>query len=139
MKTKLNLRSQSGTSRRRVAARLVLAAALAAASLQAQIVFDAGQDFSTNQNPNEAWSYGWWEAGNRHFELFTGSRPLSELDASSSPRIWHRYAAASDGQEAISSLGVSWNRNNQPENFFYLLLPPHQIQVHPWAETTRTP
>lgn len=67
MKTKLNLRSQSGTSRRRVAARLVLAAALTAASLQAQIVFDAGQDFSTNQNPNGAWSYGWWEGGNRHF------------------------------------------------------------------------
>lgn len=66
----------------------MLAAALAAISLQAQIVFDAGRDFSTNQNPNGAWSYGWWEAGNRHFELFTGSRPLSELDASSSPRIW---------------------------------------------------
>ena len=49
-----------GKTSRRFVSSVMLAAAFAAAQVQAQIVYDATADFSiANGNPNGAWSYGW--------------------------------------------------------------------------------
>jgi len=112
----------------------MLAATVLASPLQAQLVFDAGKDFSTNQNPNGAWSYGWWEASKMEFALFTGLKRESEMEPSSSPRIWHWYVPDAEGREAIWALGVSWNPTDQPENILTMNLPPLGIQVHPGPE-----
>jgi formylglycine-generating enzyme required for sulfatase activity len=48
----------------------MLAAAVFAAPLQAQIVFDAAAEFSPDVNPNGAWSYGQWAKLSTNFEIF---------------------------------------------------------------------
>ena len=63
-----------GNTLPRLASSVVLAAAVFAAPLQAQVVFDATADFSiTNGNPNGAWSYGWMPTDFSTFNLHTNA------------------------------------------------------------------
>ena len=114
---------------RRVAYGVMLAAAAFAAPLQAQIVSDAGKDFSTNQNPNGAWSYGWWNVSDRLFKLYTR---VGRLSAPSSPRIWAWDVPYSEPYGGpIFALAACWNPTDQPENILTMSLPPLGIQLHP--------
>lgn len=70
----LSVLGQLANTRRRLASSVMLAAAVFAAPLQAQIVFDATADFSiTSGNPNGAWSYGWMPTDFRTFNLHTNA------------------------------------------------------------------
>ncbi len=63
-----------GKTLRRVGYSGMLVAAVFAAPLQAQTVFDATADFSiTNGNPNGAWSYGWMPTDFSQFHLHTNA------------------------------------------------------------------
>ena len=84
----LSVLARLGKTSRRLASGVVLAAAVFAAPLQAQIVYNATTDFSiTNGNPNDVWSYGWMPTSFNNFNIYTNH----SLNALASSPQWYGW------------------------------------------------
>ncbi len=114
---------------------MVLVAAVwlsTALPIQAQLVFDAAKDFSSNQNPNGAWSYGWWPTGSQEFRLFGRALSASALQPPpSSSQIWVWHVPNSTGSWAIDWLSVACNTSTQTEFINHMDVPSASLHLHP--------
>ncbi len=99
--------------------------------IQSQPIFDAAKESSTSQNPNGAWSYGWWPTGSQEFRLFGRALPASALQPPpSSSQIWVWHVPSSSGSWAIDWLSVACNTSTVPELWNYEDVPIGSLHLH---------